>query len=374
MISGVMSSMMSNLRGVLSASCPVTLAMLAAGAAATAASLPARGEFGESGVIGTSPADAQPDPRTVRRLGIIGCHQQPRPAPALLKYVEARPDVVLWVGDNVYADTMDDPSHIERCYSVLEGKPGFRELRDMSTFLATWDDHDYGMNDDGKNYPLKHASHAIFRKFWKHEDRIPADRPGVFHAQVFGKPGERLQVIMLDTRFNRDDPGDTADTLGEGQWAWLAEQLRQPADVRLVVSGYQVLLDRETKFETWAKFPKARERLFRLVRETKANGVIFIAGDQHYGEVSRIRGAIGYDAIEFMFSGINQDEPWVMNTARVSPVANSKDSYALIDIQWARTSDDNADVPHVLFRCFDATNDALELTYRVNLGELRHGE
>lgn len=322
----------------------------------------------------SAPVTPVADAREVRRVAIIGCHQQPRPAPALERYVAAKPDVVLWVGDNVYADTKDDPSHIQRCYEVLESKPGFKELRDRSVFLATWDDHDYGMNDDGKNYPLKRESHAIFRTFWRHESRIPADQPGVYHAQVFGKPGRRLQVVMLDTRFNRDDPGENGDTLGEQQWAWLEQQLRQPAELRFIVSGYQVLLDRETRFETWAKFPEARERLFRLVRETKADGVVFIAGDQHYGEVSRIRGALGYDAVEFMFSGINQYEPWVMNTARVSPVANSTHSYAYIDINWERTSGDNADVPHVMFRCFDAETNALELTYRINFSELAHAK
>ncbi len=312
-----------------------------------------------------------PDPRTIQRVGIIGCHQQPRPTPALMRYVAAKPDMVLWVGDNVYADTKDDPAHIERCYAQLEAKPGFRELRDRSIFMATWDDHDYGSNDDGRNYALKKQSHAIFRSFWRHEDRIPSDRDGVYHAQVFGPPGSRLQVIMLDGRFNREDPGESADTLGETQWAWLAEQLKAPAELRFIVSGYQVLLDRETKFETWAKFPQARERLFKIIRDSNAQGVVFIAGDQHYGEVSRMRGALGYDAIELMFAGINQDEPWVFNSSRVSPVANSTHSYAHIDIQWASTTGDNADPAHLLFRCFNAETDALELTYRVNLDELR---
>lgn len=320
----------------------------------------------------TSVLCSTPDnPKVVRRVAIIGCHQQPDPAPALERYVAAKPDLALWVGDNVYADTKDDPGHIERCYAVLEAKPGFKELRDNSTFMAVWDDHDYGSNDDGKNYSLKSQSHAIFRRFWRHEDRIPADRPGVFHAQIFGEPGKRLQVIMLDGRFNRENPGDAADTLGEAQWTWLAAELKKPAELRLIVSGYQVLLDRESKFETWAKFPEARERLFRLIRDSQAWGVVFIAGDQHYGEVSRIDGALGYDAIELMFAGINQEEPHVFNSARVSPVANSKHSYALVDIQWETTSGDNADPAHLLFRCFDATNDALELTYRVNLSELR---
>ncbi|XVJ59642.1 MAG: alkaline phosphatase family protein [Tepidisphaera sp.] len=321
--------------------------------------------------VETAADDIANDPRTISRIAIIGCHQQPDPAPALVRYVEAKPQLTLWVGDNVYADTKDDPSHIERCYAVLESKPGFKELRDISTFMAVWDDHDYGLNDGGNDYSLREKSQAIFRKFWRHENRIPADRPGVYHAQIFGEAGRRLQVIMLDGRFNREIPGENADTLGEPQWRWLEEQLRKPAELRLIVSGYQVLLDRETKFETWAKFPSARERLFKLIRESKAEGVVFVAGDQHYGEVSRIRGAIGYDAVELMFAGINQDESWVYNSARVSPVANSKHSYAHVDVQWQATSGDNSDPAHLLFRCFDAETGALELTYRVNLSELK---
>ncbi|MFN7022077.1 MAG: alkaline phosphatase D family protein, partial [Phycisphaerales bacterium] len=177
--------------------------------------------------------------------------------------------------------------------------------------------------------------------------------------------------IMLDTRFNRDDPGDEGDTLGETQWRWLADELRRPAELRLIVSGYQVLLQRKTHFETWSKFPRAQRRLFDTIKRSGAEGVVFIAGDQHYGEASRIRGVLGYDAIELMFAGINQEEPFVYNEARVTPVAGAKHAYALVDIQWDRTEGDNADKPHLLFRCFNAENDAIELTYRVNLDELK---
>jgi alkaline phosphatase D len=315
-------------------------------------------------------SSAQDAGKTARRVAIIGCHQQPDPTPALLSYVAAKPDVVLWVGDNVYADTKDDPKHIRACYDALEAKPGFKELRDSSTFLAVWDDHDYGVNDGGKDYIIKAESHAIFRDFWRHKERIPADRPGVFHSTIFGQPGKRLQVIMLDGRYNREDPGENADTLGEPQWTWLAAELKKPAELRFIISGYQFLLQRDTKFETWGKFPKAQARLYQLIRESNANGVVFIAGDQHYGEVTRVKGVLGYDAIELMFAGINQEEPYVMNAARVSPVANSKDSYAYVDIQWEATAGDNADVPHLLFRCFDVKEDRLELTYRVNFDEL----
>lgn len=77
-----------------------------------------------------------------------------RTTPALAAYVKAKPEVCLWIGDNVYADTKDDIEHIRKCYRVLEAKPGFAELKRDSIFLPTWDDHDYGLNDAGGKYPL----------------------------------------------------------------------------------------------------------------------------------------------------------------------------------------------------------------------------
>jgi alkaline phosphatase D len=310
------------------------------------------------------PSRAEP---VVSRIGLAGCHRQDWPAPALFRYVAAKPDLMIWLGDNIYADTKDDIGHIEKCYDLLAAHPAFEQLRKKVPMAATWDDHDYGLDNVGRDYPLKEESKQLFRRFWALESLVPADRDGIYHAQYFGDGETRLQVLLLDTRFNRDDEGEDSDTLGENQWAWLEEELKKPARLRLVASGYQVLLDRESRFETWSKFPKAQKRLFKAIRDAKAEGVVFLAGDQHYGEASRIPKALGYDAIELMFAGINQEEQHVFNSFRVTPVANSKNSYALIDIQWQRTE---ADAPHFVFRCFDADRDAPELTYRVNFSEL----
>jgi len=309
----------------------------------------------------------EPGEAAVHRIAMIGCHRQDRPAPAMYRYVQADPDLMIWLGDNVYADTEDDIGYIEYCYGLLAAQPAFQQLKENVPFAVTWDDHDYGLDNFGRRYALKEESKQLFRRFWDLEDQIPGDRDGIYHARYFGRGDERLQVILLDTRYNRDDEGETGDTLGENQWRWLEKELRQPARLRFIVSGYQVLLNREAHFETWSKFPRAQSRLFRTVREAGAEGVVFLAGDQHYGEASRLAGVLGYDAIELMFAGINQEEPHVLNTRRVSPVAHAKNAYALIDIQWHDSDDDLA---HLVFRCFDADRDTPELTYRVNLDAL----
>ena len=303
----------------------------------------------------------------VERIAVLGCVRQNEPAPALQKVLAAKPDLCLWIGDNVYADTETSPDAIRACYETLAAKPGFRELRAAAPWVATWDDHDFGRNDGGGGYPLKAASRALFREFWDHGQEIPADRDGVYFAKTFPAHGKTLQIVLLDTRYNREDPGATADTLGGRQWAWLETVLREPADLRLVVSGYQVLLDAGTGSETWAEFPAARRRLFDLIRDSNAEHLVFLTGDQHYGEACRLPDALGYDAVELQFSGVNQIEAPEFNSTRVTPVSRSRNSYALLDIRWRRTAHD---LPHLLFHVVDADTGLDEVVYRVNFAEL----
>ena len=113
-----------------------------------------------------------------------------------------------------------------------------------------------------------------------------------------------MQVILLDTRWFRsalkpsDDRGkpgkerylpdaDPAKTmLGEAQWRWLEEQLRQPAELRLLVSSIQVVAEGHG-WERWGNFPLERQRLYRLIADTRAQGVVFLSGDRHVGALYR---------------------------------------------------------------------------------------
>ncbi|MFB6249011.1 MAG: PA14 domain-containing protein [Salinibacter sp.] len=301
------------------------------------------------------------------RIAVIGCYRQDQTAPALTRYVKAEPDLAIWVGDNVYADTRTDPRVLDTSYAVLESRPAFRQLRRETPFMVTWDDHDYGFNNLGRHYALKDTSKSIFRRFWNLEAEIPPERPGIYNARTFDVDGRRLQVVMLDVRYNRDRPWTGGDMLGPEQRRWLDEQLRRPADLRLIVSGTQLLLPGASSSETWAKYPEARQRLFRSIRRSGAERVVFVTGDQHYAEVGRVDNALDYDAVELQFAGINQIEDPVFNPHRVTAPIHSKHSYALIDIQWARSAQDP---PHLLFRVFDAMSNRPELIYRVNFEEL----
>ncbi len=302
------------------------------------------------------------------RIALLGCHRQFEPAPALVRYVEAEPDLCIWVGDNIYADTQTDPGHLQACYDALAAKPAFQQLMELAPYLATWDDHDFGDNNEWKDYPLKEQSREMFRAFWHLEDKIPADREGVFYSEVHEVGDITMQVIMLDVRYHRDEPGEESDVLGEGQWEWLEDELDREADLRLIVSGTQVLLNKDAGSETWDQYPQARRRLFEMIRKHQAEGVLFITGDQHYGEVCRQDGGLPYDAVELQFAGINQTEAPEYNPLRVVKAATSLHSYAIIDL-YPEPSD--SDIPHLLFRVMDAQTNLPEFEYRLNLSDLQ---
>ena len=96
-------------------------------------------------------------------------------------------------------------------------------------------------------------------------------REGIYSAQVIGPVGKRVQIILLDQRdfrsplktgFVNGEPGEGrrgkyaansdpgATVLGADQWKWLADQLRQPAELRIIGASFQFVAD-ESGSECW---------------------------------------------------------------------------------------------------------------------------
>ena len=40
--------------------------------------------------------------------------------------------------------------------------------------------------------------------------------------------------------------------------------------------------------EMWGNFPLERKRLFKLIKDTGAGGVVFLTGDRHLAEISKL--------------------------------------------------------------------------------------
>ncbi len=338
-----------------------------------------------------SPAQAQKRPpvpadEPLQRIVFGSCAVQDKPQPIWSPILEEDPDLFLFAGDNIYGDTanMDTLRHE---YSTLAAKPGYQKLRRTTPILATWDDHDYGANDVGGWYEQKEASEDIFLDFFNvPEDSPRRQRPGVYGAHRYGPPGKRVQVILLDTRYFRDrfekvelsekaqklgfgpyvpnrDPDATM--LGAKQWDWLRAQLQKPAAVRLIVSSIQVVSP-DHGWEIWSQLPLERSRLFRLIEDTGAGGVLFLSGDVHWGELSRYGGG-SYPLYDFTSSALNQEWPQAKNLPnpqRVGDTIYPYPNYGSVTIDWSR------DDPQIQLRLHDEEGDSV-LSHTVSLSALQ---
>jgi alkaline phosphatase D len=308
--------------------------------------------------LAITPAAIRAGDAPVARIAFGSCVHQDKPQPIWDTIVAARPDLFLMIGDNLYHDVIVDKAAgkeepLAAKYAKIARQPGFMKLKQLCPVLATWDDHDYGKNDAGADFSGRHEAQRLFLQFWNVPLSDPRHtRDGVYHARTFGPDGQRIQVILLDTRFFRsplkptdqrgapgkerylpdDDPAKTM--LGEEQWTWLAARLREPAEVRLIVSSIQVLADGHG-WERWGNFPRERQRLYDLIRTTGANGVVLLSGDRHIGGLYREAAGVPYPLVEITSSGINQvfpgnQEPGPNRLGAVYGAAN----FGTVDVDW----------------------------------------
>ena len=119
--------------------------------------------------VGAERVSTRPEP-VVTTLGFGSCARQERPQPIWDAINAARCDAFVLCGDNIYADTAD-PAVFRGKYALLAAMPGFAKLRQTTPLFATWDDHDYGLNDGGAGFPGAAASQREFCDFFQ----VPAD-------------------------------------------------------------------------------------------------------------------------------------------------------------------------------------------------------
>ena len=268
--------------------------------------------------------EEQPTEPVYFRIAFGSCAHQDKAQPMVGIAADKELDAFVFLGDNIYGDTeiMDT---LTAKYSRLAAKSTFQKLEKSSPIYSVWDDHDYGENDAGRHYPFKAESKEIFMDFWKvPEDSDRRKHPGIYGVEYLKKGDLTVQLIMLDTRTFRDNLifREKADSiehkndyarnqspdstfLGAAQWSWLEETFKQAADVRIIASSNQFSHE-YNGWESWTNVPHEQQKMIDLIQKTKANGVVFISGDVHWGEISRLPVQGGYPIYDVTSSGITQ--------------------------------------------------------------------
>lgn len=304
--------------------------------------------------------------RTLTRIAFGSCAKQTKDQPIWDTVLANRPDLFVFLGDNIYGDTRD-MNELRAKYAQLAAKPGFQKLRASTPLVAVWDDHDYGEDDSGADYPMKEESRKIFLDFWNEPAGTPRrSRNGIYASYLFGPEERRVQVIVPDLRFNRTPiarqdlggksykeweeakrkaggevpgpyarlPDHAATMLGERQWRWLEQQFDVPAQVRIFASSLQVLAD-FPGWEAWINYSRDHQRLIDLIRRKRAGGVIFISGDTHYAELTRLDVNVPYPFWDLTSSGLT--EVWPVNVPNANRIGEQlrEPNFGLIQIDWS---------------------------------------
>jgi alkaline phosphatase D len=304
--------------------------------------------------------------RLPQRIAFGSCAEGAVPQPIWEAVLAADPDLFIFLGDNIYGDTRD-PAVLSAKYAQFAAQPGFRRLCDQVPVLATWDDHDYGEDDAGAEYPMKEVSQRIFCDFWgEPTDSLRRTRDGIYDAVEFSAGGRRLQVLLPDLRFNRtpirmldlggkkyDDwtveleragrpvpgpyernPDPQATMLGARQWQWLEAQLARPADLRVFASSLQVVAD-FPGWEAWINYAEDHQRLLQTIRSQRANGFLCLSGDTHYAEFSCLRTNVPYPLWDFTSSGLTETWPVLPPNSRRVGEAWREPNFGLLQLDWS---------------------------------------
>lgn len=313
------------------------------------------------------PGAALAEDAVLTRIGVGSCNHQSRSQHMWARIAAADPQLFLFIGDNNYGDNgwAGDAAlaSLRAAYAKQAETPELAAFREAVPMMAVWDDHDYGFNDAGASFTARRWSETIFERFWGSSEDVRS-RPGVYSSRIVGEDGQRVQVILLDTRFFRSDldevpyqsprpplgpyvPSDDPDKtmLGQAQWQWLEAQLAKSADFRIVASSIQILTDAHN-YEAWDNLPLERAKLYRLLAGREDSGLVLLSGDRHAGGIYTDTPAEtgGEQLWELTSSSLNLAfNDTASNTAREPDPKRltdfiSEENFGLVDIDWeART-------------------------------------
>ena len=284
------------------------------------------------------------------------CLHQDKPQPIWQAMNQEQADLFVLLGDNVYGDT-ENMAELKAKYAKQWATPGMQTMLRNTPTIGIWDDHDFGENDAGAEYPQKEGSRQIMLDYFS----VPNDSPrrtrtdGIYTSHILTQADKKVQIILPDLRWNRgplDSVGrikymfnkapnnlgpyepskdESTTMLGETQWQWLEQQLQQPADIRILATSLQFLPE-FSGWESWANLPHERQRFLALLDKYNIDNLMIVSGDTHWSELSQITRKNGQSLWEMTASGLTEE--WKQVSPNKHRVGDSyaKANYGVIEL------------------------------------------
>ena len=115
---------------------------------------------------------------------------------------QTEPDLFVWLGDNIYGDS-ERPELLAEEYRRQRNVAALEPLLASVPQIATWDDHDFGLNNADRTYSARADSLRVFRNYWANPASGLPDTPGVFFRYEYAG----IDLFVLDGRYHRDPNG-----------------------------------------------------------------------------------------------------------------------------------------------------------------------
>ena len=235
------------------------------------------------------------------KIGIGSCLDQDFPQPIWQPIEEENLDYFIFLGDNVYGDSIFENLYkMKRAYSKQEKL--LPDFLDQTDIFAIWDDHDYGKNDGGSDYKYKKLAENLFLDFWNVPiDDVRRSREGIYFSENKVFFNRKYKLIFLDTRYFRSqlkgkkgsyqkNNDESATILGKEQWTWLEKELDSNFDYLFIFSSIQIIPE-DHGFEKWSNFPNDRTKLLKILEKYKDRTILF-SGDRHRSGIYKRNGII----------------------------------------------------------------------------------
>lgn len=255
--------------------------------------------------------------------------------------VEKQPDFMMWTGDNIYLREVDwnTRTGILHRYTHTRSTPEIQPLLGSVHNYAIWDDHDFGPNNSDRSFWNKEMTLEGFKLFFPNPGFGVNGNPGTTTMFTWAD----VDFFLTDNRYYRS-PNYRENTerviFGEEQIEWLVDALcYSKAPFKIIFVGGQ-FLNPVTYGENHSTYSEETNRLLTLIDQERIQGVIFVSGDRHHTELTKLKRYGTYPLYDFTISALTsgphhggEDEP---NHLRVNDTFVGENNFGIMKVTGPR--------------------------------------
>ena len=257
--------------------------------------------------------------------------------------IDYKPDLLILLGDNVYGDFNNESANqLKQAYKKLSENSNFQYIKNNIPIISIWDDHDYGINDGGRNWKYKNIAKKLFLNFFSvNSNDVRYKRDGIHNSNDILLFNKKIKIVSLDTRYFKDDfilnqdrslnkkykidYNKNKTILGKEQWKWLNNELKKEYDLLILLSSFQVL-SASHGWEKWNNIFYEREKLLKLLNKNPLS--LILSGDRHLAGIYNYKNIYEITASSFNQRTFNTIEK---DNLRVGELIN-KNNFGIIEL------------------------------------------